>query len=105
MTYMSDRSDPIARWRATIDALEAVVLAEPEPRETDPAEAEEVHRLVMVRTARRRRNSLPAAWQRRPGIVPQIVSDAAAAAERAPPDEPAPRPPHPPARPWPAWHE
>src|SRR5271169_4290404 len=76
MTDFHDRPDATDRWRATIEALEAVVLAAPDESEVDLATAEEVRRLVMVRTARRRRDTLPAAWARRPGILPQIVSDA-----------------------------
>jgi hypothetical protein len=68
MTRIRDKSNPIARWRATIEALEAVVLSAANEAEINPAEAEEVRHLIMIRIAARRRSSLPAAW---PG--PRIV--------------------------------
>jgi hypothetical protein len=105
MTDNRDRSDPIARWRATIDALEAIVEAAPDEPEIDPAEANEVRRLVMVRTAGRRRNTLPAAWARRPGTVPHLVPDSAATPVTTERTEPTPPSPPLPQRPRPAWHE
>ena len=109
MSDVRDRLDPIARWRATLDALQAVVQAAPDEPEVDRAEVEEVRRLVMVRTARHRRNTLPAAWARRPGTVPHLVPDAEAitaatpeTTERAEPTPPSPRLP---AHSRPAWHE
>jgi RNA polymerase sigma-70 factor (ECF subfamily) len=77
----------------------------PDGPEIDPAEAEEVRRLVMVQTARRRRNTLPAAWSRRPGIPPQIVPDAEPTPKATGPDEPTPRSPDRPVPLPPAWHE
>ena len=72
MTKFHDEPDAIDRWRATIEALEAVVLADcdaPDPdRDTDAA-AEEIRRLIMVLLASRRRSPLPAVWVRRPGVV------------------------------------
>ena len=62
MTDFRDKPDATDRWHATIEALEAVVLAAPDGPEIDPAEAEEVGRLVMVRTARRRCNTRPTVW-------------------------------------------
>jgi hypothetical protein len=59
MTDFRDKPDATDRWRATIDALEAVVLTAPDGPEIDPAEAEDVRRLVMVQTARRRRKHPP----------------------------------------------
>ena len=105
MTDVRNPLDPTARWRATIDAMEAVMLAAPDAPEIEPTEAEEIRRLITMRLVSARRNSLPAAWTRRPGIVPRLVPDPRANA--APPDrtEPAPRAPHPPARPRLAWHE
>jgi hypothetical protein len=105
MTDIRDRSGLIARWRATVDALEGVVLAAADEPEIDATEADEVRRLVMVRTARRRRNTLPAAWMRRPGALTQIVPDDRHARGATASDEPTPRPPHVPARPRLAWHE
>jgi hypothetical protein len=79
MTEFRDSPSAVDRWRATIEALEAVVLAEydePEPdRDTDAAAAEEIRRLIMVLLASRRRSPLPAAWVRRPGIVMPPVAD------------------------------
>jgi hypothetical protein len=46
MTDFRDKPDATDRWRATIKALEA----------------EEVRRLVMLRTARRRRNTSHTVW-------------------------------------------
>jgi hypothetical protein len=74
MTDFRDRPNATNRWRAVIDALEEVVLTAPDEPATDPAEAEEVRRLVMVRTAPRRRDTLPAAWARR-GFLRQVVPD------------------------------
>jgi hypothetical protein len=73
---MTDRSDiPNAtdRWRAAIEALEGMVqatsLEAKSVYEIDPAEAEEVRHLIMIRIAARRRSSLPAARVHCPGIV------------------------------------
>lgn len=68
MTGIRDASHPVARWRATIDALEAVVRAASDEPEIDPAEAKEVGRLITMRLAAAGHNNLPAAWVRRPGI-------------------------------------
>lgn len=105
MTGIRDRSDPTARWRATIDAVEAVLQAAADEPEIDPTEAEEVRRLVTMRLAAARRNNLPAAWAVRPGIVPRLVPDTGAAPETAERAEPTPPSPHLPARTPPAWHE
>jgi hypothetical protein len=105
MTDFRDRPGATEQWRATIEALEAVVLAAPDGPEINPAEAEEVCRLVMVRTARRRRNTLPAAWARRPGMLPQIVPDAEPTPKAPGPDEPTPRSLDRPVPLPPAWHE
>jgi hypothetical protein len=105
MTDNRDRSDPIARWHATIDALEAVVLATPDRPEIDTAEAKEVQRLITMRLAAARPNNLPAAWTRRPGIAPRIVTDAGAVPETTEGAGPTPRSPAPLPRPRPAWHE
>jgi len=104
MTDIRDGLDPIARWRALIDAMEAVTLAAAGTPEIDSTEAEEVRRLITMRLAAWG-NNLPAAWTGRPGIVPRLVPDPRANA--APPDrtEPAPRAPHPPARPRLAWRD
>ena len=83
MTDFRDRPDTTDRWRATIEALEAVVLRAADVPEIDPAEAEEVRRLVMVQTAWRRRNTLAASWARRRGILPHIVPDAEPAPKRS----------------------
>jgi hypothetical protein len=105
MTDFRDKRDTTDRWRATIEALEAVVLGAPDGPEIDPAEAEEVRRLVMVQTARRRRNTLPAAWARRPGMLPQIVPDAEPTSKVTGPNEPTPRSPDRPEPLPPALHE
>ena len=105
MTDIRDRSGLIARWRATVDVLEGVVLAAADEPKIDTTEADEVRRLVMVRTARRRRNTLPAAWMHRPGTLAQIVPDDGPARGATASDEPTPRPPDVPARPRLAWHE
>ena len=105
MTDNRDRSDPIACWHATIDALEAAVLTAPDQLEIDTAEAKEVQRLITIRLAAARPNNLPAAWARRPGIVARIVTSTGAAPETTEPAEPTPRSPAPPTRPRSAWHE
>jgi hypothetical protein len=105
MTGIRDASDPIARWRATIEALEAVVRAAPDEPEIDMADAKEVRRLITMRLAAARHNNLPAAWVRRPGVLPQIVPDTGASPETTERAETTPRSPHPPARPRLAWHE
>ena len=104
MTDIRDGLDPIARWRALIDAVEGVALAATDAPEIDPAEAKEVRRLITMRLAAWG-NNLPAAWTGRPGIVPRLVPDPRA--NPAPTDgaDPAPRAPHPPVRPRPAWQE
>ena len=105
MTNFRDKPDATDRWHATIEALEAVVLTAPDGPEIYPAEAEEVRRLVMVQTARRRRNTLPAAWARRPGILPQIVPEAEPTPKATGPDEPTPCSPDQPVPFPPTWHE
>ena len=105
MTDKHDRSDPITRWRALIDALEGVTLAAPGGPEADPAEGEEVRRLISMRLAVARRNNLPAAWTRQPGIVPRLVPDTPATPAPADCAEPAPRAPRAPARSRLAWYE
>jgi hypothetical protein len=102
MTDFRDRPNATNRWRAVIDALEEVVLAAPDEPATDPAEAEEVRRLVMVRTAPWRRDTLPAAWARRAGLLRQVAPDPepahATGAEK--PRPPSPERPAPAPRPW-----
>ena len=105
MTDIHDRLDPIARWRALIDALEGVTLAATGAPELDPGEAEEVRRLITMRLAAARRNSLPAAWTRRPGVVSALVPDTRATPAPTDRAEPAPQAPQPSARPRLAWHE
>ena len=78
MTEFRESPDAVDRWRATIEALEAVVLADcdaPDPdRDTDAA-AEEIRRLIMVLLASRCRSPLPAGWVRRRGIVMPPAAD------------------------------
>ncbi len=105
MTDFRDKPDTTDRWRAMIEVLEAIVLAGPDEPETDLTEAEEVRRLVMVRTAQRRRNTLPTAWVRRSGIPPHIVPDAEPMPKTTGPAEPTPRSPNRPVLIPPAWHE
>jgi len=105
MTDIRDGLDPIARWRALIDAMEAVTLAAAGTPEIDSTEAEEVRRLIAMRLAAARRNNLPAAWTVRPGIVPRLVPDTRATPAPTDRAEPARQAPHPPARPWLVWHE
>ena len=105
MTDNRERSDPIARWHATIDALESVVLAALDQPEIDPAEAKEVQRLITMRLAAARPNTLPPAWVRRPGIGPHLVPDAEAVPETTERAEPTPPSPSLPSRPPPAWRE
>jgi hypothetical protein len=100
MTDVRDRPSATNRWRAMTDALEEVVLSAPDEPAIDPAEAEEVRRLVMLRTASWRRDTLPAAWVRRPGFLRQVVPDtepapATGAGKPRPPspERPAPAPP------------
>jgi len=105
MTDIHDRFDPTARWRATIDALEGVTLAATDAPEIDPTETEDVRRLIAMRLAAARRNNLPAAWTRRPGIVPCLVPDTRVTPAPTDRAEPAPRAQDPPARSRLAWHE
>ena len=101
MTDFRDRPDATDRWGAVIDGLEALVLAAPGEPAIDPGEAEEVRRLIMVRTARQKRDTLPAAWTRRPGFLHQVWPGEEAAPKmtgaekpRPPsPEHPAPAPP------------
>jgi hypothetical protein len=99
-----DTPDAIDRWHATIDALEAIVLAQGDDptsvSKADPTEADEVRRLIMFRLAARRRSTLPASWVRRTGSISLLPTPQA---------EPTPevngRAPEPSARPWPSWRE
>ena len=100
MTDFRDRPNATNRWRAVIAALEEVVLSASNEPAIDRAEAEEVRRLVMVRTAPWRRETLPAAWARRAGLLRQVVPDpepphATGAGKTTPraPERPAPAPP------------
>jgi len=104
MTDFRDGPDLTERWRATVEALEALVQAAPE-EEIDTAEADEVRRLITMRVAAARRNKLPAAWVRRPGIGLPTPPEAGATGEATDRPEPPPRAPHPPAHPRPAWRE
>jgi hypothetical protein len=110
MTDLRDKPNVIEHWRATIEALETIVLAEngaPElGAEIDPAEAEEVRHAIMVRIASRRRATLPAAWVRRPGhldLIPKAPAEPVPEAERAP--EVNGRAPDQSVRSRPAWRE
>jgi hypothetical protein len=105
MTGIRDKSDPIADWRATIDALEAAVQAAPDEHEIDMVEAEEVRRLITIRLAAIRHNNLPASWVRPPGIVPRIGPDPGAAPKTTERAETTPPSAHPSARPRPAGRE
>src|SRR5262249_37418844 len=105
MTDIRDPLDPVARWRAVVDAVEGIALAATDAPEIDPTEAEEVQRVIAMRLATARRNNLPAAWTRRPRIGPRLVADRRATPVPTDGADPAPRAPHPPARPRPAWHE
>jgi hypothetical protein len=105
MTDFRDRPNATDRWGAMIDALEALMLAAPDDPAVDPAEAEEVRRLIMVRTARRRGGTLPAAWARRRGLLRQILPDTDASPAAPRPDEPRPHSTERPAPTPPAWHE
>ena len=97
MTDFRDKPDAITRWRATVEALEALVQATPEAEEIDPAEAERVRRLIRIRVAAARSNSLPTAW------VPRrvIAATAETVEERKHTPQPPQRRPH--LRP--AWRE
>jgi hypothetical protein len=78
MTKFHDDPDAIDRWRAMVEALEAVVLADGAALDPDrdiDAAAEETRRLIMVLLASRRRSPLPATWVRRPGIVMPPAAD------------------------------
>jgi hypothetical protein len=84
MTEFRDNPNAADRWRATVEALEAIMLAdcdESEPDRGTDAAAEEIRRLIMVFLASRRRSPLPAAWVRRPGIVMPPVAEPEPAAE------------------------
>jgi hypothetical protein len=105
MTDFRDRPDATDRWGAVIDALEALVLAAPDEPAVDPAEAEEVRRLIMVRTARRKRDSLPAAWMRRPEFLHQVWPGEEAAPKMTATEKPRPLAPGRPAPALPSWRE
>jgi hypothetical protein len=90
MTDNRDRSDPIARWQGTIDALEAAVLSAPDRPEIDTAEAKEVQRPMTMHLAAARPSNHAAAWPCPPGIVAPIVLDAKTLSETS---EPTPRSP------------
>jgi len=105
MTDIRDKPEATDRWRATIDALEAVLLTALTISRSIPRRPERSAAWLMLQTARRRRNTLPAAWARRPGMLPQIVPDAEPTPKATGPDEPTPRSPDRPAARPTAWHE
>jgi hypothetical protein len=105
MTDFRDRPDATDRWSAVIDALEALVLAAPGEPTVDPAEAEEVRRLILVRTARRKRDTLPAAWMRRPVFLHQVWPGEEAAPKMTTAEKPRPPSPERPAPAPPSWRE
>src|SRR5262249_2356309 len=100
-----DRPNATDRWRAVIDALEALMLAAPDDPAVDPAEAEEVRRLIMVRTARWKRNMLPAAWTRRPEFLHQVLPGEEAAPKMTAAEKPRPPSPERPVPAPPSWRE
>jgi hypothetical protein len=105
MTDFRDGPDLTERWRATIEALEALVQAAPEEEDIDPVEVDEVRRLITMRVTGTRRNKLPAAWVRRPGIGLPTPPEAGATGEATDRPEPPPQAAHPRAHPRPAWRE
>jgi hypothetical protein len=105
MTDFRDRPNAANRWRAMIDALEEVVLAAPEEPAIDPAEAEEVRRLVMVRTAPWRGDALPAAWTRRAAFLREVVTGAESVPPATGGEKPRPPSPERPASAPRPWHE
>ena len=105
MTDFRDRPDATDRWGAVIDGLEALVLAAPGEPAVDPGEAEEVRRLIMVRTARQKRDTLPAAWTRRPGFLHQVWPGEEAAPKMTGAEKPRPPSPERPAPAPPSWRE
>ena len=105
MTDFRDRPDAIDRWGAVIDALEVLVLAAPGEPAVDPAEAEEVRRLIIVRTARWKRDTLPAAWMRLPEFLHQVWPGEEAAPKMNTAEKPRPRSPERPAPALPSWRE
>ena len=105
MTDFRDRPDATDRWGAVIDALEALVLAAPCEPAVDPAEAEEVRRLIIVRTARRKRDTLPAAWSRRPEFLHQVWPGEEPAPGMTVVEKPRPPSPERPAPAPPSWRE
>ena len=105
MTDFRDRPDATGRWGAVIDALEALVLAAPGESAVDPVEAEEVRRLIIVRTARRKRDTLPAAWSRRPEFLHQVWPGEEPAPGMTVVEKPRPPSPERPAPAPPSWRE
>ena len=105
MTDFRDRLDATDRWGAVIDALEALVLAAPDEPAVDPAEAEEIRRLIMVRTSRWKRNTLPAAWVRRPEFLHQVWPGEEPAPGMTVVENPRPPSPERPAPAPPSWRE
>ena len=105
MTDFRDRPDATDRWGAVIDALEALVLAAPGESAVDPVEAEEVRRLIIVRTARRKRDTLPAAWSRRPEFLHQVWPGEEPAPGMPVVEKPRPPSPERPAPAPPSWRE
>ena len=105
MTDFRDRPNATDRWGAMIDAFEALVLSAPGEPAVDPAEAEEVRRLIMVRTARLKRNMLPAAWTRRPEFRHQVWPGKEAAPKVNAAEKPRPLSPERSASAPPSWRE
>jgi hypothetical protein len=105
MTDFRDRPNATDRWGAMIAALEALVLAAPGEPAVDPVEAEEVRRLIIVRTARRKRDTLPTAWSRRPEFLHQVWPGEEAAPKMSVEEKPRPPSPERPAPAPPSWRE
>jgi hypothetical protein len=105
MTDFRDRPNATDRWGAMIDALEALVLSAPGEPGADPAEAQEVRRLIIVRTARRKRDTLPAAWTRRPEFPHQVWPGEEAAPEMNAAEKPRPPSQERPGSAPPSWRE
>ena len=101
----SDRGAAAERWRATVDALEALALEVPPDREVEPEAVDDIRRLIALGAAGLPpvpTSSLPSWWARR-GAGPQAMTLSAE------PDQAAETPdaePEPPARPdRPRWRD
>ncbi len=79
MSDWQETPDAVGAWRAVVDALDAIVQSAPTDgivRHGDAGEADEVRRVITIRLAPHRRDTLPALWARARAAVMHLAEDA-----------------------------